>query len=240
MTALDDERGYRVPSEPRLGGAIRAALTDFYFNSWRLVPANLVWGAVLLLAVFLLYVWPFGAILVLVLLALPTAGLFRLATLIVRDEPVSFRDALAAWRRFLGPALLAGGSLAAITLALGTNVVLGMASGEPLGWALATASGWGLIATWAVGIPLWPLLLDPVRDGVPIAQRIRLAAALAFIRPLRFAFLLVVVAVLVVASAVLFAALITISIAFIALLAARYTLPAADRLEGRATEPVPS
>ena len=35
-----------VPA-PRLGRALRSAATDFYFNSWRLVPANLVWTAIL-------------------------------------------------------------------------------------------------------------------------------------------------------------------------------------------------
>ena len=29
---------------PRIGSALRAALTDFYFNSGRLVGANVVWG----------------------------------------------------------------------------------------------------------------------------------------------------------------------------------------------------
>ena len=31
---------------PGLASAVRlrAALTDLYFNSWRLVPANLAWG----------------------------------------------------------------------------------------------------------------------------------------------------------------------------------------------------
>ena len=32
-----------------LRAALRQSLHDFYFNSWRLAPANLVWGAVLIL-----------------------------------------------------------------------------------------------------------------------------------------------------------------------------------------------
>ena len=29
---------------PSLGAVVRAAVSDYYFNSMRLVPANLVWG----------------------------------------------------------------------------------------------------------------------------------------------------------------------------------------------------
>ena len=34
----------RTPALPGLGTVVRAALSDYYFNSMRLVPANLVWG----------------------------------------------------------------------------------------------------------------------------------------------------------------------------------------------------
>ena len=218
---------------------MRAALVDFYFNSWRLVPANVVWGAVLLLAVFLTYTWPLGALLTLVLLALPTAGVYRLATLIVRDQPAAFGDALEAWRRYLRPALLTGITLSAITVVLATNVVLGFGSGEPLGWGLATLAAWGLLATWIVAVPFWPLLLDPLRQEVPLLARVRLAGILVVLSPFRFGLLLLLVTALVVASVILFAALITVSIAFVALLSARYTLPAADRFEGRETTALP-
>jgi uncharacterized membrane protein YesL len=161
-----------------------------------------------------------------------------MATLIVRQQPVAFSDALGAWRQFLRPALLTGLVLSIITLVLATNVIAGFASGEPLGWALATAAAWGLVATWAVALPFWPLLLDPVRAGVSIADRLRLAATLVVASPGRYAGLLAVVLIVLIASTLLFAALLTISIAFVALLLSHYTLPAADRLEQRQTQPV--
>ena len=97
-----------LPSAPTLRGSLRAAAVDFYYNSWRLVPANILWalGLGILYVVFLF--WPFGALLLLPLLALPTVGLYRMAALIVRGESVSFWDGIGAWRRFLAPALAAG------------------------------------------------------------------------------------------------------------------------------------
>jgi hypothetical protein len=234
-----EEPRHRLPDAPTIGGSVRAALVDFYFNSLRLLGANGLWGFGLLALVFLLFTWPVAALVLLVLLALPTAGIFRLATLIVRDRPVAFGDALDAWRRFLKSALLTGFTLTAITVVLGTNVVVGFSSGQPLGWALATAAGWGLVATWAVAVPFWPLLLDPLRDSMPLLERLRLAATLVIVSPLRFGSLLVLVAALLVVSLVFFAAILTISVAFVALLTARFTLPAADRLEGRLTKPLP-
>jgi hypothetical protein len=236
----DDELEYRIPDRPRLAGVVRDALVDFYFNSWRLVPANVIWGVGLLGLLFFLTIIPLAALIVLVLLALPVAGIFRIAALIVRSQPVAFSDALAAWRAFLRPALVAGVTLSAITIVLVTNVVIGFSSGEPIGWAFATAAGWGLLATWSVALPLWPLLVDPLRDGMPQLERVRLAVTVVFVRPGSFALLMLLVAVLVATSIVLFAALLTVSVAFVALLAARYTLPTADRIEGRETQLVVS
>jgi hypothetical protein len=50
-----------------------------------------------------------------------------------------------------------------------------------------------------------------------------------------FALTAVIVAVLAI-STVFFAALFSISVAYVSLVATRYVLPAADRLEGRATK----
>ena len=47
---------------PRIGAVVRAALTDFYFNSGRLVVANLIWGAAAVGLWLVWLVWPIGAL----------------------------------------------------------------------------------------------------------------------------------------------------------------------------------
>jgi uncharacterized membrane protein YesL len=239
VTRSEEERVYRVPDNPRLGVALRSALTDFYFNSWRLVPANALWGLGLVVTAVVAFAAPGLAVLLTVLLAVPTIGIYRLAALIVRDRQVSFSDALSAWRSHLLPALVTGVALVGLTVGLGFNMLVGLASGEPILWTLATLAGWGLLATWLVALPFWPLLVDPVRDDMRLRQRARLAVTLVLVSPLRFGMLLALMLVVFVASAIFFAALVTISIAFIALVVTRYTLPAADRLEQRATQVLP-
>jgi hypothetical protein len=225
----------KVPAAPTAGSALRAALSGFYYNSWRLVPANAVWGALFLGTGFLALVWPAAALVLwLFVLPLPTAGIFRMATLIARDQPVALSDALD-WRAFWKPALAMGFVLGGLTLVLGYNLVVGISSLEPLSWAFATMAGWGLFTGWLVGLALWPLLLDPVRDGMPIDARLRLAATVIFAAPARYLVLAFVLLVVLIASTIMFAALLTVSVAFMALALAAYVLPLADRIEQRRT-----
>ncbi|MDQ3553298.1 MAG: hypothetical protein M3395_02670 [Chloroflexota bacterium] len=229
-----------MPEAPRLGGALRAAAVDLYFNSWRLVPANAVWGLLLLLTVAAAVYWLLGAVVLLLLLAVPTAGIYRLAALIARGDASAFSDAVEAYRRYLRPALLLGlvGMLG--TSIFGINILTGLlALGGPLGWAVATAAAWGLVILWAWLVCLWPLIVDPRREGGRLREQMRLAALLVLAFPLRIGALMMVTGVLLAVSTVLFAALITVSVAFCALLGCRYVLPAADRLEGRATVLIP-
>ena len=66
---------------------------------------------------------------------------------------------------------------------------------------------------------------------MPLVERLRLAGALLLAHPLRFAGLALAMAVVVAVSVVLTAAILTISVAFVALVACRSVYPAADRLE---------
>lgn len=218
---------------PRLGRALRSAATDFYFNSWRLVPANLVWTAILVGILALAAVVSALALFLVPLLVLPTVGIYRLAALIVRGEPVALSDAFAAWRRFGGPALAVGTALLAVTVIFGANVALGLDRADVAGWTLATLAGWGLVAAVMAACSVWPLLVDPRREALSARARIRLALLLVVAFPVRFGALALVLGLLLALSAVAFPALMTIGVSYVALVASRYVLPAADRLEAR-------
>jgi len=173
------------------------------------------------------------------LLALPTAGIFRLAALIARGQPVALSDAIRAWRTFFAPALATGAVVGGAAVVLVFNIVAGFLSAELIGWAFATLALWGFAALIAVALAFWPLLVDPVRQSEPIRARIQLASAVALSSPARFAGLILVVSIITVISAILFAALLSVTVAYVAVVMSRYVLPAADRLEGRRTEPEP-
>ncbi len=222
-----------------MGGSLRASLSDFYFNSWRLVPANAIWGVGLLALVALVFSYLPAAPLVLGLLAFPTAGIFRLAAQIARERPAAFSDSLDAWRAYLWPIATIGAIVGVGTTVLLFNIVFGFTSSDPIGWLFATLALWGLLALWCVTLAFWPLLLDPLRQGEPISARLRLALTVILIAPGRYAALMLVVWLLLLVSTILLAALLTVTVAFVALALARYVLPLADRIESRATLIVP-
>jgi len=225
-------RAEPVPPSPSLRGAIRAAATDFYFHSWRLLPANVLWAVVALAIVALAILFP--PLLVLApLAALPTAGIFRIAARIVRGESVSFWDGIGAWRSDLRPSIALGTGLLVATIILGFNVATGLLSDTLPGWAFATLAFWGLVGTWLYAWVAWPILLDPARAAEPARERLRLGALLILAHPLRVGGLGLVLAVLVVISTVAVVALVTVGVSFGALVSARYVLPAADRLDVR-------
>jgi uncharacterized membrane protein YesL len=217
---------------PRMGTALRAALSDYYFNSMRLVAANVLWGAGLIGVLLVGLAWPLGALLLLPLLALPAAGIFRMAARIVRGEPdVGLRDILWPYRAALGSTLLLGGAFVAVLLVLATNVIVGIVQAAGAGWVIATLAAWGLVAVWTGALVAWPLIVDPARSDQPLGDRLRLAGGLLLVDPVRFGALAVVVALVSLISVVLTAAILTVSVSFVALLACRTVYPAADRLQ---------
>jgi hypothetical protein len=223
----------RLPAAPSLGGAIRGAFSAFYFNSWRLVPANLAWGAGLIALYGLALGSPVIALMASPLLALPTIGLFRLAALIVRGEPVALSDAFDAWRTFLAPALALGVAAVLAVTVFATNIVIGITGGGVGGWVIATLAAWGLLVTALLLLAVWPLLVDPWRADLPVRGRLRLAAMLVLAHPVRVVVLALLCGALLVVSTIAFAALIMVGMAFVAVLTTDYLLPAADRLEAR-------
>jgi uncharacterized membrane protein YesL len=198
----------------------------------RLVAANVVWGAGAVAVAFVGFVWPLGGLLLLPLLALPTAAIFRVASTVVRERPDAGRADIAwPYRRAVAGSLGLGAMATVLGLILVTNVVAGIAQATPFGWVIATLAAWGLVALWSGALVVWPLVVDPARDGSPLGARLRLAAGLLLVDPVRFGGLGLVVAVIVIVSTVLTAAILTVSVAFVALLACRMAYPVADRLQ---------
>jgi hypothetical protein len=226
-----------LPAGPSLGRATREALQDAYYHSWRLLPANVVWAVAAVALATAALVAP-AAVLLLPLLALPTAGIFRVTTRIARGQAVSFWDAIDAWRMDVRSTLAVGAVIVAASLVLTANVFLGLGSASPLGWALATLAAWGLVALWLLLWTLWPILTDPRRAGQPARARARLAALLVLAHPIRIGALALVLALFLAASAIATVALVTISVSLAALVASHVVLPAADRLEARLGRPL--
>lgn len=221
---------------PGLGRAMRDAAVGLYYHSIRLVPANLAWGAALVLVLVLASqgAW-LAALLVSPLLTAALVGVARLAGLIVRREEVVLSDAWSAARERARPAVLLGILSVGATAILGTNVVIGLATGTPVGLTLAVFAGWGLVGLWLTSLPLWILLGDPARTAWPAADVIRLTGMLLLARPLLLVGLGLVSAVVLVVSAILVAALLIVSVAYAALVTAHVILPAADRLSAQSS-----
>jgi hypothetical protein len=223
-----------APRAPTLGGAFGAAASDLFYNSWRVVPANLIVGVGLILV---LAAWAalgaWAAALVAVPLALPLAGLFRLGAMATRGRDVNLSDVVDPGRAEPLPILLTGAAFSFATLVLVTNLIGGLLVGGVVAWAITTAAFWGLAAMVALGFALWPIAVDPERAGTPWRARVRLAGLLVLAHPAHMGVLSILLVVLLAVSTVVIAAVLTVSIGYAALVACRYVLPAADRLEAR-------
>ncbi|HXG40615.1 MAG TPA: hypothetical protein VNJ28_06700 [Candidatus Limnocylindrales bacterium] len=231
---VEETDSARLPDPPRLARAVREAAVDFYYNSWRLVPANAVWGAGLV--GLLLVAGPtLAAVLLAPLLAIPTAGIYRMAARLVRDGHTGFDDFLAGIRRFWFAALASGAAAILLGAAFTTNALLGMGSNDVPGWLFGAAALYADLALALVLVAYWPILVDPLREALPLRRRAALAVLVALARPGQLLALGAVVGAILVGSTILFAALLTVSIAYVGLVTTRYVLPLADRLEGRRT-----
>jgi uncharacterized membrane protein YesL len=215
-----------------IGQAIRLAAVDLYYNSWRFVPANLAWALVLLAVLFAGVVWA-PALVLAVLLAIPIAGMHRMAAQLARDEPASLSDFVEGMRRF---AVHATGLLAAVAIlaaVLVTNLATGIASESPLGWFVAATALWGLVALAMFVVALWPVLVDPRHESTPLRRRLQLAALVVVGRPGRLFLLTALVAATLAASTALLGVIVLVGVAYASLLATRWVLPAVDELEAR-------
>ena len=164
----------RIPDRPSLRGSLRAAASDFFFNSWRVVPANAIWGALFIALLIGTAVFP-PVIVLFPLLAVPVAGMYRLAALIARGEPVDFADALRAMRQFAGTAFLIGIAATVAMVVFSVNIAVGVQTGDIAGGVFAMLAGYAIVGIWMYLVCLWPILVDPLRDGTRLRDRLRLA-----------------------------------------------------------------
>ena len=224
-----------VVSRPRgisIGQALRSAAVDFYFNSWRFVPANLAWAIGLVVVLLAAVIWT-PALLLGVFLAAPLAGMHRMAAQLTRGEAASLSDFVEGTRRFglHATGLLAGAAMLATVLV--TNLVTGFGSDSPLGWFVGATALWGLVALAMYLIALWPMLVDPKHERLPLRRRVQLAGLVVIGRPARLFLLTVLIAAVLVASTALLGVIVLVGVAYASLLATRWVLPAADELEAR-------
>lgn len=234
----DEEDDLAEPLERvSLPRALRKAAVDFYYQSIRLVPANVVWGIVLVAlgwAAISVGIWV--AIVGVPLLGPPLAGIYRLAGLVTRSRHVVLSDAFGAARELFVPAILLAAAIGWGLGLLALNVAVGINSSSPLGWVSATLAGWGAVALLIYAAVVWPLLADPARATEPVRERARLAGYVVLAAPFRMFALTVVVLLVTVVSTIVFAALVTISVAFVALVGCHMVLPDADRLVAHLAE----
>jgi hypothetical protein len=238
--AADVEEGERH-AEPlertSLPGAMRRAAVDFYYESIRLVPANVVWGVVLVaLGWAAIGFGTWAAILGAPLLGPPLAGVYRLAGLVTRRRHVVLSDAFTAARELFVPSVLVAAGVGWGLGLLAANVAIGLNSSSVIGWGFATLAGWAAVALVIYAVVAWPLLADPGRAAEPARDRLRLAGYVVLAAPFRIFGLAIIAVVLGVVSTIAFAALVTISVAYIALLSCRIVLPDADRVVERLAE----
>ena len=215
--------------------ALRESLTDFYFNSWRLVPANLIWAGAFIALLLIAVQFP-PAVILTGGLAIPLAGLHRMAALIARGEAAGFSDFFGGMRRYGVQALAIGSAATLLGTVLVMNTLMGFESGGPLGWFLGVTALYGLAGLAIYLIALWPVLVDPEHEAASFRRRLALAGVVVIGRPTRAIGLAVVVVALLGLSVVLFAAIVLVSVAYTSLVAARVVLPTLDEVEARVPE----
>jgi len=203
------------------------------------VPANIVWGVLFVLIVGAALAW-LPAILLLAVLAVPVAGMFRMAALATRGEPVGFSDFVTGMRRFAVPALAIGVASTVVFAIFTANILLGLNQANILGGVFALLALYANVALAMYLVTAWPILVDPLHETMTVRARLRLAFHVLVTRLGRLLGLTLVILAILIVSTILFAALLTISVAYVCLVAARYVLPATDRYEGRATAPIAS
>lgn len=211
-----------------VGGALRFALADLYRCSWRLLVVNTALSAAVFVAVVTVSAFPLTLFVAPLVAGPVAAALVHCTVTLIREEDFELADALRGLRRFwrLGVEL---GGLFGLALLLGVLAVSFYASAEHRVLPLAALSAYVVAIVCLVLLVAWPLAVADPETGLKGA--LRQAWLWALRAPLRLlalgASLLVVNAL----GAVTVVPLLTLTIAYSFLAAARLVLPPAPTPE---------
>jgi len=213
---------------------LRLAAEDLYYHGVRLVVANVAWGLGAILTAFAASRSLLG-LLGLVAMVPLSIGLMGMATALVRERTVVMSDFVRPVRGRFRRLLALGLAQFGLIVVAGFDLFLGIQLGGVVGLVLVAVAFYTGLAIWVLALTVWSIVSDPERRDEPILSSVRLGTLLALAHPIRMSLMAGVLAVVTVVSTILAAAIITFAAAYIALVAAHYVLPSADRLEGRKT-----
>jgi hypothetical protein len=205
-----------------ISAAIRTALRDFYGQSWRFVVLNSILSAAVL-TVLVAATYTLTALALTLFVGPLAAALMHCAVRVVRDGDLSLRCALDGlrlhWRRGLELSLI--GSLVAVA---GAIAIRSYADAGSFSWPLAFLVAYVLALFAVFQVQLWPIAIDererPLRE---VLSKSGLALARRPLSSIALAFFLLLVNALGAAAAVL--PLLTLTVAYSFLVAARFALP---------------
>jgi hypothetical protein len=205
-----------------VGDSLRAALRDFYDQSWRLLVLNTALSTAAIAIAWAALYTPLALALVIVLGPL-AAALMHCAVTLVREDDLRLRDAVVGvglhWRRGL-----ALGLLGIVAAGLTVTAISFYASAGTLAWPLAMLVLYLALLFAVYQLPLWPLAVFE-RDR-PF-KRVLADAAIALIRrpaaSVGLAVTLMLVNLAGIAAAVI--PFLTLTIAYSFLAAAHFALP---------------
>jgi hypothetical protein len=205
-----------------VGDSLRAALRDFYDQSWRLLVLNTALSTAAIAIAWAALYTPVALVLVIVLGPL-AAALMHCAVTLVREDELRLRDAVVGvglhWRR--GVVL---GLLAIAAAALTVTAMRFYSGAGTFAWPLAMLALYLALIFAVYQLPLWPLAVFE-RDR-PL-ERVLTDAAITLIRrpaaSVGLAVTLVLVNLAGIAAAVI--PFLTLTIAYSFLAAAHFALP---------------
>jgi uncharacterized membrane protein YesL len=213
---------------------LRTAAEDLYYHGVRLVLANLVWGIAGVLTAYVVTRSVLGLMALLIMMPL-TVGLMGMATAVVREHSVVMSDFARPMRGRFWRLLALGAAQLIVTVIAAFDLALGIQIGGIFGVIMAVFAFYTLLILWVLAWTVWPIVTDPERQGDPVRSGVRLGALLVLAHPIRLGLMALVLAAITLVSTILAAAIITFAAAYLALVAAHFVLPSADRLEGRET-----